>query len=93
MIKFETLELAVYMAEEFRAGRYGFILFNPELKVFGIIGPFKKNEKYIFTPSAATYSFIKYAKYIASAPARSCVAVKALPKGALVEVEVIAKIN
>lgn len=31
-----------------------------------------------------------YAKYIASAPARSCVAVKALPKGALVEVEVIA---
>ena len=48
MIKFETLELAVYMAEEFRAGRYGFILFNPELKVFGIIGPFKKNEKYIF---------------------------------------------
>ena len=31
-----------------------------------------------------------YSKYIASAPARSCVAVKALPKGALVEVEVIA---
>ena len=31
-----------------------------------------------------------YAKYITSAPARSCVAVKALPKGALVEVEVIA---
>ena len=45
MIKFETLELAVYMAEEFRAGRYGFILFNPELKVFGLIGPLKKNEK------------------------------------------------
>ena len=58
MINFKTLELAVYMAEEFRAGRYGFILYNPELKVFGIIGPFKKNEKYIFTPSAATYSFI-----------------------------------
>ena len=34
-----------------------------------------------------------YAKYITSAPARSCVAVKALPKGALVEVEVIAKIG
>lgn len=34
-----------------------------------------------------------YAKHITSAPARSCVAVKALPKGALVEVEVIAKIN
>ena len=34
-----------------------------------------------------------YTKYITSAPARSCVAVKALPKGALVEVEVIAKIN
>ena len=59
MINFDTLKLAVYMAEEFRAGRYGFILYNPELKVFGIIGPFKKNEKYIFTPNAATYSFIK----------------------------------
>ncbi|MBQ1212161.1 MAG: RidA family protein [Clostridia bacterium] len=33
-----------------------------------------------------------YAKYITSAPARSCVAVKTLPKGALVEVEVIATI-
>lgn len=31
-----------------------------------------------------------YAKYITSAPARSCVAVKSLPKGALVEVEVVA---
>ena len=31
-----------------------------------------------------------YGKYITSAPARSCVAVKSLPKGALVEVEVIA---
>ena len=31
-----------------------------------------------------------YAAYITSAPARSCVAVKSLPKGALVEVEVIA---
>ena len=31
-----------------------------------------------------------YARYITSAPARSCVAAKALPKGALVEVEVIA---
>ena len=31
-----------------------------------------------------------YAKYITSAPARSCVAVKALPKGVLCEVEVIA---
>lgn len=34
-----------------------------------------------------------YGKYITSAPARSCVAVKDLPKGALVEVEVIAVIN
>ena len=34
-----------------------------------------------------------YGKHITSAPARSCVAVKALPKGALVEVEVIAKMN
>lgn len=34
-----------------------------------------------------------YGKYITSAPARSCVAVKDLPKGALVEVEVIAIIN
>ena len=33
-----------------------------------------------------------YAKYITSAPARSCVAVKTLPKGALVEVEVIAEL-
>ncbi|MBQ3817054.1 MAG: regulator, partial [Clostridia bacterium] len=33
-----------------------------------------------------------YGKYITSAPARSCVAVKALPKNALVEVEVIAEI-
>lgn len=34
-----------------------------------------------------------YGKYITSAPARSCVAVKDLPKGALVEVEVIAQIG
>ena len=33
-----------------------------------------------------------YAKYFTSKPARSCVAVKDLPKGALVEVEVIAEI-
>ena len=33
-----------------------------------------------------------YGAYITSAPARSCVAVKDLPKGALVEVEVIAKL-
>ena len=32
-----------------------------------------------------------YGKYITSAPARSCVAVKSLPKGALAEVEVKAK--
>lgn len=31
-----------------------------------------------------------YGKYITSAPARSCVAVRDLPKGALAEVEVIA---
>lgn len=31
-----------------------------------------------------------YSKYITSAPARSCVAVKDLPKGVLVEVELIA---
>lgn len=34
-----------------------------------------------------------YGKYITSAPARSCIAVKDLPKGALVEVEVIAKVK
>ena len=34
-----------------------------------------------------------YAKYFTSCPARSCVAVKALPKGALVEVEAVAKIG
>ena len=33
-----------------------------------------------------------YAKYFTEKPARSCVAVKSLPKGVLVEVEVIAKI-
>ena len=33
-----------------------------------------------------------YSKYFTKNPARSCVAVKALPKGALVEVEVIAEI-
>ncbi len=33
-----------------------------------------------------------YAKYITCAPARSCVAVAALPKGALVEIEAIAEI-
>ncbi len=34
-----------------------------------------------------------YAKYFTSKPARSCVAVKDLPKGALCEVELIAKIG
>ena len=33
-----------------------------------------------------------YAKYFTGKPARSCVAVKDIPKGALVEVEVIAEI-
>ena len=33
-----------------------------------------------------------YARYFTSCPARSCVAVKALPKGSLVEVEAIAEI-
>lgn len=33
-----------------------------------------------------------YGKYFSSKPARSCVAVKELPKGVLVEVEVIAEI-
>ena len=33
-----------------------------------------------------------YARYFTGNPARSCVAVRSLPKGALVEVEVIAKI-
>ncbi len=66
MIKFETLELAVYMAEEFRAGRYGFILFNPELKKFGLIGPLKKSEKIKFTSNAATYSFLKVDNKVSS---------------------------
>ena len=34
-----------------------------------------------------------YAKYIPCAPARSCVAVSALPKGALVEVEAVALVK
>ncbi len=33
-----------------------------------------------------------YAKYFTTCPARSCVAVKALPKGVLVEVEAVAEI-
>lgn len=33
-----------------------------------------------------------YGRYFTEKPARSCVAVKALPKGALIEVEVIAEI-
>ena len=33
-----------------------------------------------------------YAKYFTTNPARSCIAVKDLPKGALVEVEVIAEV-
>ena len=34
-----------------------------------------------------------YARYFTEKPARSCVAVKALPKGALVEVEAIAEVG
>lgn len=34
-----------------------------------------------------------YAEYFVNKPARSCVEVKGLPKGALVEVEVIAEVN
>ncbi len=34
-----------------------------------------------------------YAQYFTSKPARSCVAVKELPKGSLVEVELIAEVN
>jgi len=34
-----------------------------------------------------------YSQYFTGKPARSCVAVSALPRGVLVEVEVIAKIN
>ena len=39
----------------------------------------------------ATFNEI-YSRYFTEKPARSCVAVKALPKGALVEVEVIAEV-
>ena len=34
-----------------------------------------------------------YGKYFTTKPARSCVAVKALPRGALVEVEVVAEVE
>lgn len=34
-----------------------------------------------------------YAQYFTSKPARSCVAVRELPKGSLVEVELIAEVN
>lgn len=40
----------------------------------------------------ATFNAV-YAKHFPSCPARSCVAVKELPKGSLVEVEVIAEIG
>ena len=40
----------------------------------------------------ATFNEI-YGRYFTEKPARSCVAVKALPKGALVEVEVIAEVG
>ena len=66
MINYETLKLAVYMAEEFRAGRYGFILYNPELKEFGLIGPLKKSEKIKFTSKATTYSLIKVDNNVSS---------------------------
>ncbi len=36
---------------------------------------------------------VVYSKYITNAPARSCVAVKALPKGGLVEVEAVAVVE
>ena len=39
------------------------------------------------------FDFEVYGKYITSAPARSCIAAAALPKGALAEVEVIAKLK
>lgn len=39
----------------------------------------------------ATFNEV-YAKYFTGKPARSCVAVKTLPKGVLVEVEVIAEV-
>ena len=34
-----------------------------------------------------------YAKYFPSCPARSCVAVKSLPKGSLVEIEAVAEVE
>jgi 2-iminobutanoate/2-iminopropanoate deaminase len=34
-----------------------------------------------------------YAKYFTACPARSCIAVKALPKGSLVEIEAVAEIS
>jgi len=39
----------------------------------------------------ATFNEV-YARYFSEKPARSCVAVKALPKGALVEIEAIAEL-
>ena len=39
----------------------------------------------------ATFNEV-YARYFTSCPARSCVAVKTLPKGSLVEIEVIAEL-
>ena len=44
------------------------------------------------TPGYLRFSQAKEFSAITSKPARSCVAVKALPKGVLAEVEVIAKV-
>lgn len=70
-------------------------------RVCGNIGALLKSENLGFEDVVKTTCFLTmpdyfspfneiYAKYFISEPARSCVFVKSLPKGALVEIEVIA---
>ena len=62
-------------------------------KVFGVIELLNRFDGRAFSAydmaDFAKFNEV-YAKYFAEKPARSCVAVKALPKGVLVEVEAIA---
>ena len=55
----------------------------------------KSDQDHLFLADMITKDFAAfnevYAKYFTTNPARSCVAVKTLPKGVLCEVEVIAE--
>ena len=62
-------------------------------KAPGAIGPYSQGYTVgglVFTSDFAAFNEV-YAKYFTSKPARSCVAVKDLPKGVLCEIEAIAE--